>query len=421
MEGWLFGKDQTFLVGDNPTAADVCIGLWLAQACQKCDIKTLPQQSFRLMMTINHHTLLKEFAPTTLPKEGITSPITKPSEAAAAAAADVVAPAVVVEPEPEVKAAAPVATATEPTPAPAAAPATTTSSGDDFADNAIVQKLNEFKIDHSIYSHESCMMAEELVVKVPLPSGDEAHTKNLFLKDKKHGAFLITLHPDTIINTKDLGTMLKLQGKTNLRGANPAVLLEMLGCQPGTVGPLAIVNDTKGEVTLVLDDALLKKTKIHSHPARNDASIVLTPTALQDYIKQTNHEAVILEFAAPPKPASMGGAALVKAPPVAKKKGSGDKPKTEAGAPPTKNKDKKSVEKGKTLLALQWKKEENFPMWYSDVITLAEMISYYDISGCYILRPWSYKMWEIIQGWFNNEVCVINYGIYSNVMQLSIN
>ena len=67
------------------------------------------------------------------------------------------------------------------------------------------------------------------------------------------------------------------------------------------------------------------------------------------------------------------------------------------GAPKAVNKDKKQVKKGETLLALQWKKEENFPMWYSDVIVLSEMISYYDISGCYILRPWSYKMWELIQ------------------------
>ena len=36
-------------------------------------------------------------------------------------------------------------------------------------------------------------------------------------------------------------------------------------------------------------------------------------------------------------------------------------------------------------------------MWYTDVIVLSEMISYYDISGCYILRPWSYKIWELIQ------------------------
>ena len=32
------------------------------------------------------------------------------------------------------------------------------------------------------------------------------------------------------------------------------------------------------------------------------------------------------------------------------------------------------------------------------------MISYYDISGCYILRPWSYKIWELIQDWFNVQI-----------------
>ena len=68
---------------------------------------------------------------------------------------------------------------------------------------------------------------------------------------------------------------------------------------------------------------------------------------------------------------------------------------------------KKVVKKGETLLALQWKKADNYPMWYSDVIVLSEMISYYDISGCYILRPWSYKIWELITEWFNGEVCAI--------------
>ena len=32
------------------------------------------------------------------------------------------------------------------------------------------------------------------------------------------------------------------------------------------------------------------------------------------------------------------------------------------------------------------------------VITKAEMVEYYDVSGCYILRPWSYSIWEEIQG-----------------------
>jgi len=32
------------------------------------------------------------------------------------------------------------------------------------------------------------------------------------------------------------------------------------------------------------------------------------------------------------------------------------------------------------------------------------MIEYYDVSGCYILRPWSYSIWEAIQAWFDKEI-----------------
>ena len=32
------------------------------------------------------------------------------------------------------------------------------------------------------------------------------------------------------------------------------------------------------------------------------------------------------------------------------------------------------------------------------------MIHYYNISGCYILRPWSFKVWEKIQRWFDAKM-----------------
>lgn len=31
------------------------------------------------------------------------------------------------------------------------------------------------------------------------------------------------------------------------------------------------------------------------------------------------------------------------------------------------------------------------------MVVNAEMIEYYDISGCYILRPWSMAIWEILE------------------------
>jgi prolyl-tRNA synthetase len=33
---------------------------------------------------------------------------------------------------------------------------------------------------------------------------------------------------------------------------------------------------------------------------------------------------------------------------------------------------------------------------YSEVILKAEMIDYYEVSGCYILRPWAYSIWDRI-------------------------
>ena len=50
------------------------------------------------------------------------------------------------------------------------------------------------------------------------------------------------------------------------------------------------------------------------------------------------------------------------------------------------------------------KKEENLPEWYAQVLTKAEMLEYYDVSGCYILRPWSYTIWEAIKDFFDAEI-----------------
>jgi len=49
-------------------------------------------------------------------------------------------------------------------------------------------------------------------------------------------------------------------------------------------------------------------------------------------------------------------------------------------------------------------KDVNFPDWYTQTIVRAEMIDYYDISGCYILRPWSYSIWEQIQSFIDRRI-----------------
>uniref|UniRef100_A0A669ELB3 Bifunctional glutamate/proline--tRNA ligase n=1 Tax=Oreochromis niloticus TaxID=8128 RepID=A0A669ELB3_ORENI len=60
--------------------------------------------------------------------------------------------------------------------------------------------------------------------------------------------------------------------------------------------------------------------------------------------------------------------------------------------------------KKQTRLGLEAKKEENLADWYSQVITKAEMIEYYDVSGCYVLRPWAFSIWESIKDFFDKEI-----------------
>eukprot|EP00238_Polyblepharides_amylifera_P006247 CAMPEP_0196579626 /NCGR_PEP_ID=MMETSP1081-20130531/23712_1 /TAXON_ID=36882 /ORGANISM="Pyramimonas amylifera, Strain CCMP720" /LENGTH=495 /DNA_ID=CAMNT_0041899263 /DNA_START=70 /DNA_END=1554 /DNA_ORIENTATION=+ len=64
---------------------------------------------------------------------------------------------------------------------------------------------------------------------------------------------------------------------------------------------------------------------------------------------------------------------------------------------------KKEMKK-ETLLGLHTKREEDFGKWYSQVVTCGEMIEYYDISGCYILRPHAYSIWEQIKDFFDCEI-----------------
>lgn len=57
-----------------------------------------------------------------------------------------------------------------------------------------------------------------------------------------------------------------------------------------------------------------------------------------------------------------------------------------------------------TRLGMEAKKEDSLADWYSQVIVKAELLEYYDVSGCYILRPWAYSIWEKIQSFFDTEI-----------------
>ncbi|KAK4836931.1 hypothetical protein QYF36_001439 [Acer negundo] len=65
---------------------------------------------------------------------------------------------------------------------------------------------------------------------------------------------------------------------------------------------------------------------------------------------------------------------------------------------------RKKVVGKETRLGLSHGKDEDFGKWYSEVFVNSEMIGYYDISGCYIIRHWVVVIWDIMKEFFDMEI-----------------
>ena len=42
-------------------------------------------------------------------------------------------------------------------------------------------------------------------------------------------------------------------------------------------------------------------------------------------------------------------------------------------------------------------RSEDFPQWYTDVILKTDMVDYSDVRGCMVIRPYGYRVWELMQ------------------------
>ncbi|CAG8628420.1 6569_t:CDS:2 [Paraglomus occultum] len=53
---------------------------------------------------------------------------------------------------------------------------------------------------------------------------------------------------------------------------------------------------------------------------------------------------------------------------------------------------------------IEVQKEKDFSTWYQQVLTRSDMLEYYDISGCYVIRPLAYNIWQEIEKFFDAEI-----------------
>lgn len=151
--------------------------------------------------------------------------------------------------------------------------------------------LDALGIPHSTTEHEAVFTVEQSAgIKDQLPG---AHTKNLFLKAKDGALFLICARADTVIRLN------KLHGQLNskrLSFGSAERLKDALGVTPGSVTFFSILNDPQGEVSLVLDKALLGHKLVNFHPLINTATTSIPSDRLVDFARTHNHDPVIIDF-----------------------------------------------------------------------------------------------------------------------------
>lgn len=58
----------------------------------------------------------------------------------------------------------------------------------------------------------------------------------------------------------------------------------------------------------------------------------------------------------------------------------------------------------KKIQGITVKKDVNFNEWYTQVIQKSELIDYSPVSGCYVIRPRGYAIWEKVQNFFDKLI-----------------
>ena len=139
------------------------------------------------------------------------------------------------------------------------------------------------------YEHSPVFTVEEsAAIHEALPA---AHTKNLFLKDKKGKYWLVTLPHD---RRADLKAYAELLGAGKFSFGKPEDMERLLQITPGAVTPLAAPHAPAEELTVVFDACFCDRSLIAVHPLRNTATVALPFEALQAWLRDKGHAPLVV-------------------------------------------------------------------------------------------------------------------------------
>jgi len=153
----------------------------------------------------------------------------------------------------------------------------------------LLQHLASLGIKTTTTQHDAVFTVEQArALRGEIPGG---HCKNLFLKDKKGALWLVVCLEDALIDLKGLPARI---GSARISFGNADLLREVLGVDPGSVTPLALINDAACRVNVVLDEKMMACDVVSYHPLVNTATVTLTPDDLLKFISDCGHEPQII-------------------------------------------------------------------------------------------------------------------------------
>ena len=121
-----------------------------------------------------------------------------------------------------------------------------------------------------------------------------AHTKNLFLKNKKNSFYLLTCEETDRIDLKKISKSL---GLGNVSFAKEEYLDQYLKIKPGSVSPFALLNDESRQVSFYLEQSLYESKFVNFHPLINTLTITIETSEFIEFMIENNKKIHIFSSA----------------------------------------------------------------------------------------------------------------------------
>jgi Ala-tRNA(Pro) deacylase len=151
--------------------------------------------------------------------------------------------------------------------------------------------LDRIGVEHDTLDHPAVFtVAEGPEIKAKLKG---AHTKNLFLKDKKGALWLVSARQDTVVDLKHLHRVI---GSDRLSFGNAELMAETLGVTPGSVTAFGLLNDRTRRVRFVLDRRLAEAERVNFHPMVNTATTAVSREGFRRFLAEIGVEPLVVDF-----------------------------------------------------------------------------------------------------------------------------